>query len=63
MFRRVVLHTPPPEGCADQCLLVPAGSTDAQVLAWASECLDGESLAELRQVIALEASGLDPQKP
>jgi hypothetical protein len=29
-------------------------STDAEVLAWASECLDAESLAELREVLARE---------
>jgi hypothetical protein len=52
--RRVALRTPPPEDCADQWLLVPAGSTDQQVLEWASECLDPASLAELRQIIALE---------
>jgi hypothetical protein len=52
--RRVALRTPPPEDCVDQCLLVPAGSTDQQVLEWASECLDPASLAELREIIALE---------
>jgi hypothetical protein len=50
----VALRTPPPEDCADQCLLVPTGSTDQQVLEWASECLDPASLAELREIIALE---------
>lgn len=52
--RRVSLRTPPSEDCADQCLLVPTGSTDQQVLEWASQCLDPASLAELREIIARE---------
>jgi hypothetical protein len=57
MFRVVKLRTPPPEGCATQCLLVPTGATDQQVLEWAAECLDEASLAELREVIAAEQAG------
>jgi hypothetical protein len=34
--------------------LVPTGSTDAEVLAWASECLDAVSLAELRELLERE---------
>ena len=60
--RRVVLRTPPPGDCASQCLLVPDGSTDQQVLEWAAECLDEASLAELREVIALEQAGYQ-QRP
>jgi hypothetical protein len=54
MFRTVRLTTPPPDAVASQMLLVPTGSTDAEVLAWASECLDAESLAELREVLERE---------
>ena len=54
MFRTVRLKTPPPDNVASQILLVPAGSTDAEVLAWASECLDAVSLAELREVLGRE---------
>jgi hypothetical protein len=42
------------EGSAEQCLLVPTGATDQQVLDWASQCLNEECLAELREIIALE---------
>jgi hypothetical protein len=52
MFRTVRLTTPPPGNVASQTLLIPTGSTDAEVLAWASECLDAVSLAELREVLA-----------
>jgi hypothetical protein len=54
MFRTVRLTTPPPDNVASQTLLVPTGSTDAEVLAWASECLDAVSLAELREVLERE---------
>jgi hypothetical protein len=54
MFRTVRLKTPPPDNVASQTLVVPGGSTDAEVLAWASECLDAESLAELREVLERE---------
>jgi hypothetical protein len=64
LHRVVKLITPPPPPqYTSQCLLVPAGSTDAQVLAWASECLDPESLAELRRRIAdAEALASDQQR-
>jgi hypothetical protein len=54
MFRTVRLTTPPPDNVASQTLLVPTGSTDAEVLAWASQCLDAASLAELREVLERE---------
>ena len=54
MFRTVRLTTPPPDNMASQTLLVPTGSTDAEVLAWASECLDAVSPAELREVLERE---------
>lgn len=41
-------------GWADQVLYVPTGSTDAQVLEWASQCFDEVSLAELREVLERE---------
>ena len=50
--RVVRLDTVPPEGIADQVLLVPAGASDVQVLAWAEQCFDEASLAELRERIA-----------
>jgi hypothetical protein len=49
--RRVVLRTPPPDGISDQCLMVPAGATDVEVLRWAAQCLDAASLEELRRRI------------
>jgi hypothetical protein len=54
LFRVVRLKTPPPDDVARQVLLVPAGSTDAEVLAWAGQCLDEASLAELREVLERE---------
>jgi hypothetical protein len=54
MFRIVRLKTPPPDDVARQVLLVPTGSTDTEVLAWASQCLDEASLAELREVLERE---------
>ena len=55
MFRVIKLRTPPPDGLTHQCLLVPAGATDRQVLAWAAQVLDSVSLEELRQRIAEDA--------
>lgn len=54
LFRTVRLKTPPAPGWADQVLYVPTGSTDAQVLEWASQCFDEVSLAELREVLERE---------
>jgi hypothetical protein len=51
------------DGWQHQALLVPVGSTDEQVLVWASEFLSEAAVAELRQVIEREAPGLDPQRP
>jgi hypothetical protein len=62
LFRRVRLHSPAVDGWQHQALLVPVGSTDQQVLAWASEFLSEAAVAELRQVIEREAAGLDPQE-
>jgi len=56
LHRRVTLSTPPPEPWTMQVLYVPIGSSDAQVIAWASQCLDAASLAELRDVIEREAT-------
>lgn len=38
-------------------LLVPDGSTDAQVLEWAEQTLPPEAAGELRQILEREAGG------
>ena len=63
LLRRVRLRAPAVDGWQDQALLVPVGSSDQQVLAWASAFLSPEAVAELREVIEREASGLRPQQP
>jgi hypothetical protein len=55
LLRTVQLTTPPPEPWTTRILLVPVGSTDRQVLEWASQCLDPASLDELRDVLEHQA--------
>jgi len=54
LHRVVKLRTPPPDGHR-QILLVPEGSTDEEVLAWAAELLDEASLAEFRETIQAQS--------
>jgi hypothetical protein len=56
LFRRVQLRSPAADGWTDQALLVPAGATDEQVLAWAAELLSGAAVVELREVLEREAT-------
>jgi len=56
LLRRVRLHSPAADGWSDQHLLVPVGSSDQQVLAWASGFLSEAAVAELQQVIEREAT-------
>ncbi len=56
LHRRVRLDSAPAEGWTEQILLVPIGSTDAQVLGWARECLPPDAFAELEARIAVEAT-------
>jgi hypothetical protein len=61
-LRRVSLTTPLPDEAAWVMLLVPDGSTDAQVLEWAEHTLPPEAAAELRQILKREA-GKDSTSP
>lgn len=56
--RRIRLQTPldPENETARAVLLVPVGSTDVQVLAWAEETLPPAAVEELRAIIELEAA-------
>jgi hypothetical protein len=54
-FRRIVLDTPLDEESAWIMLLVPDGSTDAQVLEWAEATLPPAAVDELREVIERES--------
>ncbi len=56
MLRRVDLQTPFGEEGAWALLLVPDGSTDAQVLAWCKDLLPAEAFEELKEIIEREAS-------
>jgi hypothetical protein len=56
LLRRVRLHSPAADGWQDQALLVPVGSSDEQVLAWASGFLSEAAVAELRAVVEREAN-------
>ena len=55
MTRKIDLLTPLDDGCAWIMLLVPDGSTDAQVLEWAEATLPPAAVEELREVIEREA--------
>jgi hypothetical protein len=55
--RKIVLTTPLGDDEAWIMLLVPNGSTDAQVLEWAEQTLPAAAVAELREVIQREAGG------
>jgi hypothetical protein len=57
LTRRIVLSTPLDDNdeTAWIALLVPEGSTDAQVLEWAEMSLPPGAVAELREVIKREA--------
>jgi hypothetical protein len=54
-FRKIVLSTPLDDEQAWLLLLVPDGSTDAQVLEWAEATLPPAAVEELREVIEREA--------
>jgi len=56
LLRRVRLHSPAADGWQDQALLVPVGSSDQQVLTWASAFLSEAAVAELREVLEREAT-------
>jgi hypothetical protein len=63
LLRCVQLYSPAADGWQDQALLVPVGSSDQQVLAWASTFLSEAAVAELREVIEREALSLHQQEP
>jgi hypothetical protein len=50
------LTTPLSEDSTWILLLVPDGSTDAQVLEWAEQTLPPEAVAELREILERESS-------
>ena len=54
MTRKIDLLTPLDDECAWLLLLVPDGSTDAQVLEWAEATLPPAAVEELREVIERE---------
>jgi hypothetical protein len=55
-LRHVSLSTPLPDEASWIMLLVPDGSTDAQVLEWAEQTLPPEAVAELREILERESS-------
>jgi hypothetical protein len=55
MTRTIQLWTPLDDEDAWQMLLVPDGSTDAQVLEWAEQTLPPAAVEKLREVIEREA--------
>jgi hypothetical protein len=54
-IRKIALTTPLLDEQAWLMLLVPDGSTDEQVLAWASETLPAAAVEELRERIERDA--------
>ena len=55
LTRRIALRTPMPEEGQWVLLLVPDGSSDADVLRWASETLPAAALDELAEIIEFQA--------
>jgi hypothetical protein len=55
LTRRIDLFTPLASGCEWMLLLIPDGSTDAQVLEWAEATLPPAAVEELRSIIEREA--------
>jgi hypothetical protein len=55
-FRKVELETKLDDDQAWVLLLVPDGSSDAQVIEWAATTLPPEAVEELREVIEREAN-------
>ena len=57
LTRCITLDTPLPDDRAWIMLLIPEGSTDAQVIEWATKTLPPPAVVELRERIEREASG------
>jgi hypothetical protein len=55
--RTVALNTPLDDDQSWLMLLIPEGSSDAQVLEWAEETLPAEAVAELAEIIQRQADG------
>ena len=63
LTRRIALSTRLPKEGAWIMLLVPDGSTDREVLSLAAETLPAAAVAELAEVIELQALGLRQREP